>query len=410
MKSTFLIISIFCALFSGVGRVVAESGGDDGALVDGADVTLPAEVIFAGPWGTLLTRRLVIEPPEAVVDVALWEQASAVWFFPRHTVEGVEGLFRGAGMKPEVVDRLMAGVRGWEAGSGVVVYPPDGVLVRLPTSVRTRVYLELGRDAQNRMYRDPLWIPSEDLSYWLDDRVLDLDAAGCLQDLLYAHNGFWLLSDVDVLLRCVEREEDRRRLLRLVLRQASTQAAVRVPGEEAVEGMARYWRFPAGAERENAALRERLIEAARSGRVIPVEELLPPAMAGRLGRYLVETSDVFRDCHWTAMNFFEAEADDRYLDPAVIRGSLTSDYVRVDGQVVSPEFGDLLLFRDAQQQVVHSCNYVAGNLVFTKNGGADERPWVLMPIDEVRSLYSFHRPVEVHIFRRIDRLLQAQGE
>ena len=50
--------------------------------------------------------------------------------------------------------------------------------------------------------------------------------------------------------------------------------------------------------------------------------------------------------------------------------------------------GDVIIFVDAQGVTQHACVYIAGDIVFTKNGAQNTHPWVLMRLDQMRSLYS----------------------
>ena len=63
-----------------------------------------------------------------------------------------------------------------------------------------------------------------------------------------------------------------------------------------------------------------------------------------------------------------------------------------------PRLGDIYIFCNQRETVVHSCVHVAGNLVFTKNGSLSTSPWILMLMSDVVSLYQTEDPL---IIRRI---------
>jgi len=49
-------------------------------------------------------------------------------------------------------------------------------------------------------------------------------------------------------------------------------------------------------------------------------------------------------------------------------------------------FGDVLCFLD-EGEGLHTCVYVADDIVFTKNGDSVLAPWVLMQLQDVESIY-----------------------
>jgi hypothetical protein len=263
------------------------------------------------------------------------------------------------------------------------------------------VYALLSRFGENGLYREPLWIPASDIAYWLDHRALTQDALGCLNDLLYPRKGFWLLSDVDVLMRCMADKDDRRAVLRILLRHPSSEATVSPAPGQTSESLLTYWRFPPSSTADAARVRALLEEAERTGVAIALPDLLPVMPRTVLNRYVVESEESFRDCHWTAMNFFNDRPVDFAASPTQMRDYLVEHFVRVAD---APQFGDVVILRNDHDDVVHSFNYIAANKVFTKNGGNDDRPWTLMPMDEVVRMYSLFDPVEVHVFRRKDMM------
>ena len=43
--------------------------------------------------------------------------------------------------------------------------------------------------------------------------------------------------------------------------------------------------------------------------------------------------------------------------------------------------------------MVHAANYVADDVVFTKNGGFATQPWMLMHLDDMIDAYATHHPM-----------------
>lgn len=90
------------------------------------------------------------------------------------------------------------------------------------------------------------------------------------------------------------------------------------------------------------------------------------------------------DCHWTSLNFFNHYARQYFLDTRLAADHVLNSYDRVAPPY---EFGDVLMFLDAHGQAIHSCVYLADDIVYTKNGENLVSPWLLMKLDDVKSIY-----------------------
>jgi hypothetical protein len=105
------------------------------------------------------------------------------------------------------------------------------------------------------------------------------------------------------------------------------------------------------------------------------------------------------DCHWTSLNFFSDQPDDRFLDKGIVKETLKSDYYPIYG---NPLLGDLVLLVSESNQIIHTAVYVADNFVFTKNGSRYATPWIFMRVDDVKAFYSQGGAVTVSYVRRKD--------
>ena len=62
--------------------------------------------------------------------------------------------------------------------------------------------------------------------------------------------------------------------------------------------------------------------------------------------------------------------------------------------------GDLALFVNVHNQVIHSAVYIADDVFFTKNGANISVPWVLMREKNILGSYSYSDPLKVLYFRK----------
>jgi hypothetical protein len=104
------------------------------------------------------------------------------------------------------------------------------------------------------------------------------------------------------------------------------------------------------------------------------------------------------DCFFTALNFFNKTADEKFLDKNNNRQALQNDYVPV--MTGGPTFGDIITLVDTQGNALHATVYIADDIVFTKNGVNRLQPWVLMRMDDMLAYFPSPDPVQFAIFRK----------
>jgi hypothetical protein len=114
----------------------------------------------------------------------------------------------------------------------------------------------------------------------------------------------------------------------------------------------------------------------------------PPMELAVLGR--------MPDCHWTSLNFFNYKPREYYLDTRLATTAVLENYNRIEAPF---EFGDVLMFLNAQGNAIHSCVYIADDIVYTKNGENIASPWLLMKIGDVQRIYSYEGQTSVQGFR-----------
>ena len=53
----------------------------------------------------------------------------------------------------------------------------------------------------------------------------------------------------------------------------------------------------------------------------------------------------------------------------------------------SLQFGDIILFGKSEHEILHAAVFIADDIVFTKNGSLESRPWMLMHLDQMKEYY-----------------------
>jgi len=127
--------------------------------------------------------------------------------------------------------------------------------------------------------------------------------------------------------------------------------------------------------------------------------LIPQFARMRLYTYPFPSEDpvvLRQDCYWTAMNFFNAVPDDRFINPAYTKQVLMADYYPVQSELT---FGDVVFLFDSKGQVLHSAVYLADDVVFTKNGAHYNEPWTLMKLEDMLAYYPSDEPLRINAYR-----------
>lgn len=352
-----------------------------------------------GPWGRIRSTRIFIEPPADFIPPYFSTPQPLRWTFPGFTLAALESLWDQARLSPAQRAALAAPDRCNAEPGGIVLTPPPDVVLGLSPESRATIYAVLARFPQNIPQRDPFRSRAELVDEWLDGEALPADAVALTRRLLYRRDSNLLLSDHDLVLPHFPSSAERVAYIKTLARKSALLAELIVPHSTAaqVEVLGRYWSH-GRRSKDIGPILESLAQRPQGG-TLDLVHLLPPFARNLLYTYPVPSgteSDSNRDCHWTSFNFFNARPDERFLDLAYVHQVLERDYYLTSAP---PTMGDLLMFVDEQGQGIHSCIYVADNIVFTKNGASFSIPWLLGTLENVVSFYSVNGPLDVRRYR-----------
>jgi hypothetical protein len=121
---------------------------------------------------------------------------------------------------------------------------------------------------------------------------------------------------------------------------------------------------------------------------VSLGSLMPPHVRARIYTFPFTAPDEQLNCHWTAFNFFRTVPD----PPAGVRfwkNKLQTEYDQVSGP---PRYGDVLLLLKPDGSLIHSCVYIADDIIYTKNGGSPFAPWQLTIMSDLLDFYSWDLP------------------
>jgi hypothetical protein len=119
------------------------------------------------------------------------------------------------------------------------------------------------------------------------------------------------------------------------------------------------------------------------GARMDIVELLPPLPSAELYSYpfpSTNPADLHKDCHYTALNFFRETPDQRFTDPNFVKQTLLNDYYPV---LADPRYGDIITLVRQDGSIIHSCVFIADDIVYTKNSGNFRDPYIFMTLSDM---------------------------
>jgi len=380
------VLSVVCLIILG-----AAAFGLSGATTHLAPArilpgTVAAYSCNSGPWGQVAGHVVLIEPPDGLVPPTILVSPEKDWFFKGYTRQKLAAFLSASGVSNGDAQALVATATP-DAGGGLRVTPPLELRARLTPDQRSAIYAELGHWPENFLQYQAFRFRDAYLSERLDNTCLSPTNLDMLRGLFYPRGPFSMFADSDLAFDRIASQEEKACLFKLLYRQSTILLTLHVPAKANLQELAAYW----GAHGRETEVRPLLEPLAKAGGDIDVSRLLPSLARTLFDCYRQDDDHVtFEDCHWTSFNFFRDTPENRAGDASFFGQRLQSDYVPVNGH---PVFGDVILLRNAQGLIIHSCNYICDDVVFTKNGGALMKPWVFADLKNLVEYYSLREHV-----------------
>ena len=364
-------------------------------VVAGA-VTEPMWLTKSGPWGQLEVRSVYLEPPEALLAVVAKPSTVTRWTFEQTTIGGVRAILVKSGVPDAVIARLMNPVRLVESGNSIILLPAREDLVALPQEVRSALYLELAKSPANEYQCDPVFVLGGNVDDWLEGVPLTSEQRALFRQLLWRRGSAVVFSDLQALLALAKNPEEVNAVFRTLTRVRSLVIGLRLPLTVNRAAFVEYWTADQVGTPRLAFIRA--VTQRRAQQTIDITHFLPSAF--RLRVYSFPELELglkgrLPDCHWTSLNFFNAEPKDMYLDTRQAAEHLLKDYVAVDAPY---RYGDVLCFLDGGEGL-HTCVHIVDDIVLTKNGDSILAPWTLMQLKDVDEVYRRSPSTRIQAYR-----------
>ncbi len=355
--------------------------------------------VVEGPWGVLEVYPIHVMAPDRYMDILQPESEATEWVFVDSTLEEIGRFLEELGVGSDSDGREGRSVRYVVEGDTIRIFPSDGIVRGLKEESRAKLAARLGGDERNPHYQSPVFIDSGDPQAWFAEAGVEESNVRLIASLCYRREGMVLFSDLPYVLSIQQSESERRKILRASTKTRALVARLNLENSADLHAVVDYW---TGGYKRKALLPifESISEVEAVER-IDVAHLLPPLPRMLMYTYPGLTSlaqGEVRDCHWTSQHFFSDRivGSTRYPDLAA--------KVLIDGLEPGegePQFGDTLIVSSADEagRVIHSMTHIAGDIVFTKNGGSIFQPWVLMHLEDVLKRYSFAGATKIQVYR-----------
>jgi hypothetical protein len=379
-----------------VGTVVdvAASAALTPTSVGGPPVAPEQPRTLDGPWGRLELQPLRIRLPREMVPAG--PLPLRPWHFGRTTPESARAKLVQAGLPAELADAMLATLE--RDGSDLRLHPDARQLAALEPEARARLYAQLRRRPDNADQRAPQRFQVEHLAGRF--AALRPETRALVERLLYAREdapGRLFLSDLPAATALVTDADERAELVQAVSSREGLMPRLRLDATSDVEALLRYW--DVGHRRRDLEPLLRSVAAIPGGYSLDVVQLLPRFARMQVFTYPPPEQSAGRDCFWTAVNFLE-EVPGPPGDTAAIQRRLVEEYSPVPRLA---RLGDLLTLESTSGELLHAAVYVAGDVVFTRNGDHFSVPWLLMALDDMLEVYADLDPAGIHYWRRRTR-------
>lgn len=341
-----------------------------------------------GPWGELEFSKIFIEPPDDFISIKPddYGYKDGRWVFAGQTREQVMEFLQKAGLMESQLSDLKNEAKWYENSTGSYVVPSEELVYALTPDARRQIYGLLARSSHNSLQVNPYSFLPEQFEERFARSGLRPEIVELVRHYLYPHGKVLLFSDVQAVMKKCEMPEDRLMLMRGLARRSTLLATLHLTPESDVDALVKYW-GKAGQAKSIRSLLESG-KAVRTGVRLDVAHLMPTFARTRLYTFPFPSTDPLdarMDCNWSTFNYFSDTLTPTTEQPNFYHAIVKEQYYPVVGE---PQYGDVVFISRPNNIAVHSAIYLADNVVFTKNSGHYNQPWMLMTIDELLAEYA----------------------
>ena len=341
-----------------------------------------------GPWGKLKCFYIYLEPPFEMVEQLPIPHSKIRWsFLPDHAAE-LPTIFERAGLPHPMRKRLLDPLNQSVNHELLNLYPSLADVEAMEPGMREVIYPILAKSASNEFYKFPIVITADSVEEWYRTSKLPPAFIAKVRKMSYRRSGGIAFSDVSALLDGLNSEPEARMIIKSLVRTRSLMIQLELSDEMDIESIVKYWSSDVLQRRKDI---EPIVQSVRDTQGIDTLGFvhLLPALPRKLLYTYPGANYSFHgtlpDCHWTTFNFFNYDPHEYMLDERLVSLYASEKCVRIEPPY---KFGDFVLLQyPGSEEIIHSCVYLADDMVFTKNGRNWLSPWVIMKLDDVIKYY-----------------------
>lgn len=340
-----------------------------------------------GPWGRLQCYEFYLEAPENLTSQFKLPSPVSRWSVPRQMLGELPYFFEKAGLDPQFIKELLEPSRMTLTADTAHLFPPARYLEEMTPESRTIVYGMLAHHPANEFHQYPIFFLAPTATEWAEGSGLPEYIVDALQHYAYNRGDSLAFSDAPVLMRLAHSDAEARLVARKLTRIRTVFARLEVDENTDVPTVLNYWSMGLGLRRKELEPLLTAVTNTQGVHHLDLLHMLPPLSRKYLYSYPgtdLAMMGKLPDCHWATLNFFNATAEQHYLDERLATTAILANFDRIEPPY---RFGDVLMFVTEDDLAKHSCNYVADDLVYTKNGSSPMQPFMLMRLDDLAKLY-----------------------
>jgi hypothetical protein len=349
------------------------------------------------PWGQLVERDIDLQRPEEYAAYDIKTNCLETWTFTDMNPDAVRGVLQSSGLTAAQMDAALSPASMVYTNSSTVITPDCDLVFSLPPGPRSKLYSVLARFSPNELMQFPFCFPGNSFDTRVDKSKIGAGTLTMLKRALYPRGDAQCFSDLGALLRCIPDESDRLQTVEALSHQSAVLLGLRIWPDTDIDNIVNYWSAPGVRQMDLRPFLDSL-KREPEGSAASILYFLPPFARQRLYTYPLpsQAGDPVVDCHWTTMNFFNETPDNRFSEPKYTVDYLQAHYYRI---AKASRYGDRIFLLNQNGEAVHSAVYLAGDIVFTKNGNNAAQPWTLMHLKDLVAEYTTGTAPDVAVYR-----------
>ena len=355
-----------------------------------------------GPWGDLEYHYLYLEAPMSTVELINVPSRNAVWIFPEKSEEQVREFLINSGAPSEEIQSCFEYSVAYQKGGIFKFYPSAKLINDLEPTARQTIYADLRRWPENRNYHAPVVIASGDVHDWFLNSGLKEETITHIEKLSYPLGKARGFSDVSTVVQNLYDDNEERSLLKALTRTRSLILSLRIAPGTDTGLLKQYW--SAGYKSKDVITLFDAVARIDGLETIDVTRLLPPTPRKYLYTFPSRSLGVdgtYPDSFWASLNFFNYFPDEQFNDIGKVMAYAKENYEISTGPL---SFGDLIIMNDVKSgRAIHSCVYIADDIVYSKNGRSILQPFMLLTMDDLYNRIAIDERPQLEVWRKKER-------